>query len=84
MALTNYLLQSVIMVILFYGVGFNLLGKVGASIVVAICFTVFGVQILLSKWWLARYRFGPMEWVWRCLTYGRIQPFLLKDAQPAA
>ncbi len=81
MALTNYLLQSVVMVILFYGVGFNLLGKVGASAVVAISLAVFVAQIFLSRWWLSRYRFGPMEWLWRCLTYGRIQRFRLVSTQ---
>jgi uncharacterized protein len=80
MALTNYLLQSVVTVVLFYGVGFSLLGKVGASAIVAISFAVFGAQIFLSRWWLARYRFGPMEWLWRCLTYGRIQPFRVSSA----
>jgi len=75
MALTNYLLQSGIIVFLFYGVGFNLLGKVGASFCVILSIAVFGCQMVISRWWLQRFRFGPMEWVWRCLTYGKKQPF---------
>ena len=77
MALTNYLLQSVIIVFLFYGVGFNLLGKIGASVCVILSLVVFGCQMAISQWWLMRFRFGPMEWVWRCLTYGKKQPFRL-------
>ncbi len=77
MALTNYLLQSVIIVFLFYGVGLNLLGKVGASVCVVLSLVVFGCQMAISQWWLKRFRFGPMEWVWRCLTYGKRQPFRL-------
>jgi uncharacterized protein len=81
MALTNYLLQSVVMVFLFYGGGLNLLGKVGAGTIVAISFTVFVAQIFVSRWWLTRYRFGPMEWLWRCLTYGQIQRFRIVGAE---
>jgi len=82
MALTNYLLQSVIIVFLFYGVGFNLLGKVGASVCVILSLVIFGCQIATSQWWLVRFRFGPMEWVWRCLTYGKKQPFQLTTTGP--
>lgn len=63
MALTNYLLQSVFLVLLFYGVGVNLLGKVGVAICVALSFVIFGCQMAFSRWWLKRFRFGPMEWI---------------------
>ncbi|MGA8205646.1 MAG: DUF418 domain-containing protein [Woeseiaceae bacterium] len=75
MALTNYLSQSVFLVVLFYGVGFGLLGKVGAAACVVLCILLFALQIGVSNWWLRRARFGPAEWVWRSLTYGRLQPF---------
>lgn len=77
MALTNYLLQSVFSVLLFYGSGLNLLGKVGTGICVILSFVIFGLQIVISRWWLTRFRFGPMEWMWRCFTYGKRQPFRL-------
>ena len=41
------------------------------------CAALFGAQMALSAWWLARYRFGPAEWLWRTLTYGRLQPMRL-------
>jgi uncharacterized protein len=71
MALTNYLMHSIICVVLSYGFGFALWWRVGASRAIAIAVAILAVQIPLSAWWLSRYRFGPMEWVWRRLTYGR-------------
>jgi uncharacterized protein len=71
MALTNYLAQSVICIAIFYGGG--LVGRTGPAASVAIACAIFAVQMVYSRWWLAHYRFGPMEWVWRSLTYGRMQ-----------
>jgi uncharacterized protein len=71
MALTNYLMHSIICVVLSYGFGFALWWRVGASRAIAIALAILAVQIPLSAWWLSRYRFGPVEWVWRRLTYGR-------------
>ena len=74
MALTNYLTQSVLYLLLFTGAGLGLLGKVGPTICVALSIAIFSAQVVVSGWWLRRYRFGPAEWVWRSLTYGRAQP----------
>jgi uncharacterized protein len=71
MALTNYLMHSVICVTLSYGFGFALWWRVGAAQAMAIAAAIIAVQIPLSAWWLSRYRFGPAEWIWRRLTYGR-------------
>lgn len=74
MALTNYLAQSVIAVFLFYGVGLGIgprFGLVGTGV---FCALILMAQILASRWWLARFRFGPAEWAWRSLTYGQRQP----------
>jgi uncharacterized protein len=71
MALTNYLMHSIVCVTLSYGFGFGLWWKVGASRAMAIAAAIILVQIPLSAWWLSRFRFGPVEWVWRRLTYGR-------------
>lgn len=68
MALTNYLLQSVLCSVYFYGYGLGQWGMGRATQVVFVV-AVFAVQIALSHWWLARYRFGPMEWLWRAFTY---------------
>jgi uncharacterized protein len=72
MALTNYLSQTVICLVIFYGGG--LVGRVGVAAALAISLAVFAVQAAWSPWWLARFHFGPVEWVWRSLTYGRRQP----------
>lgn len=72
--LTNYLLQSVVMTMLFsrYGAG---LDEPATSIWLALNFAFFfAVQVPLSKWWLTRFRYGPAEWVWRSMTYGALQP----------
>ncbi len=74
MALTNYLTHSVCYLVLFTGIGFGLYGEVGPTVCVGLALLIFAAQMAFSRWWLARYRFGPAEWVWRTLTYGRIQP----------
>ncbi|MCG5101995.1 DUF418 domain-containing protein [Oceanobacillus alkalisoli] len=72
-ALSNYIFQSLISFILFYGIGFGLYGSVAPSVSVFIVVVIFSLQVLASKWWLSRYRFGPLEWVWRSLNYKEIQ-----------
>jgi uncharacterized protein len=74
MALTNYLLQSLICTTLFYGYGFALFGRVPRATQVLLVLAVWSFNVAFSTWWLARYRFGPAEWLWRSLTYGRAQP----------
>jgi len=80
MALTNYLTHSLIYVFLFYGygIGLGLLGKVGTTACVMLGIAVYALQILFSRWWLSRWAFGPMEWLWRSLTYGKLQPMKLQ------
>ncbi|MGP4106635.1 DUF418 domain-containing protein [Virgibacillus sp. L01] len=74
MSLTNYITQSIICFILFYGIGFGLYGSVRPIVAMGIVAVVFSLQIICSRWWLARYRFGPLEWLWRSLTYKEKQP----------
>jgi uncharacterized protein len=69
MALTNYLMHSIICVVLSYGFGFGLWWRLGASKALGVAVAIIAVQIPLSAWWLSRHRFGPVEWVWRRLTY---------------
>lgn len=80
MALTNYLGQSVFYVLIFTGVGLGLLGKLGPPACTAIVVGLYSLQILASHLWLSRLRFGPAEWVWRSLTYGKAQP-MRREAQ---
>ncbi len=73
-AFTNYILQSLICTFLFYGFGLGLFGFVDRWAQVLIVFAIWAVQLTLAPLWLARYRFGPLEWLWRSLTYMRLQP----------
>ena len=73
-ALSNYLLQSLICTTIFYRYGLALFGKVSPSLGVLLTITIFLIQIPLSVWWLRRFQFGPVEWLWRSLTYWQRQP----------
>lgn len=73
-ALTVYLSQTIICLALFYGVGLGLGGRVGPTLFFPIALAIFAVQVALSFVWLRYLRFGPAEWVWRSLTYGRREP----------
>jgi uncharacterized protein len=71
MPLTNYLMQTLIATTIFYGWGFGMWGRMGPAAGLALAFAIFFViQVPLSLWWLRRFTMGPMEWVWRYLTYG--------------
>lgn len=72
MALTNYLMQSIIAIFLFYGIGLGWGMRVSAVAFEGIALAVFLVQVLWSRWWLARFQYGPFEWAWRSLTYGKV------------
>lgn len=76
MALTNYITQTLIGVGLFTGMG--LYGDVNLVLGIFICCIVFPLQIVFSFYWLKRYRFGPLEWIWRSLTYGGFQPMEIR------
>ena len=69
MALSNYIFQTLICIIIFYNFGFNLIGTIGLVYIIGIAILIQIAQILLSRIWLKYYRFGPMEWIWRSLTY---------------
>lgn len=69
MALSNYLFQTVVMIIVFYNFGFNLIGKIGLLPTAGIAILVLVSQIILSHIWLRHFKFGPLEWIWRSLTY---------------
>jgi uncharacterized protein len=77
MAFTNYLMQSLIFGWVFYGYGLGLFGRLGITSALAIGVAVYIGQVLFSRWWLRRYRYGPIEWLWRTLMYGVPQPMSL-------
>ena len=74
MALTNYILQSIIGLILFTSVGFRLYERLSPSETLMTAILVFIGQVLLSKFWLTYFQFGPLEWIWRFLTYEEFLP----------
>lgn len=74
MALTNYLMQSIVGTTLFYGYGFGLFGTIPRTGLAAIVVAIWAVQLALSPIWLRHFRYGPAEWLWRSLTYWRPQP----------
>lgn len=77
MALTNYLMHSVILTSIFYGYAGGQFGLVSRSTQVLIVLVIIVFQMLASRWWLARFRFGPMEWLWRSITYKKLQPMYI-------
>ena len=73
MALTNYITQSIIGVAIFYGMGFGIFGQLERYEQLGVVVGIWMIQISWSKPWLKNYKFGPLEWIWRSLTYGKIQ-----------
>ncbi|MEL4457306.1 DUF418 domain-containing protein [Lutimonas vermicola] len=76
MALTNYVLQSVIGTFIFFGWGLGYLGQIRYSYLFLMGLLIIALQSLLSKYWLKRFKYGPLEWLWRSATYMKWQPFL--------
>ncbi|MDX1507277.1 MAG: DUF418 domain-containing protein [Woeseiaceae bacterium] len=74
MALSNYLLQSVVMTTIFYGHGLGWYTQFSRLEQMGFVAGLLAVQLVVSPWWLSRFRFGPVEWLWRSLTYWRRQP----------
>lgn len=71
MALTNYLMQTVLGIFIYYGVGLGLGGDIGPSIFMPIGLGVYLFQVIYSNAWFRYFYYGPMEWIWRQLTYGK-------------
>ena len=70
--LTNYLMQTVIATTLFYSYGLGLYGKVGPALGLWITAAIFTIQVLYSHFWVKRFRYGPLEWLWRGASYGKL------------
>lgn len=71
MALTNYLMQTLIGITIFYGIGFNLSITYGPLSFALVACSIFIFQVIFSNVWFKYFQFGPVEWTWRVLTYGR-------------
>ncbi|MGB6642282.1 MAG: DUF418 domain-containing protein, partial [Thermoanaerobaculia bacterium] len=78
LALSVYLTQTLMFTTLFYGYGFGQAFRLGPAAVTAWAVVFFAVQVVACQWWSRRFRFGPMEWLWRSLTYLKWQPLRLR------
>ncbi len=79
-ALTNYLMESVLCTLFFYNYTTGLYGRIGPALALVPTVVLFAAQVVVSNWWLKRYRFGPMEWLWRGMTYGKFPS--MRRAEP--
>lgn len=79
-ALSNYFFQTLVCTTLFYSYGFGLYGQVGPAFGIVLTLVIFAAQVYLSNLWVRHFRFGPLEWLWRSLTYGKRQPLRLRRA----
>lgn len=84
MALSNYLMQTVLCVLIFYGVGFGLFGRLGEFQLLFVVLAIWLAQLVISPVWLRYFRFGPAEWLWRSLTYVKLQPMRVTPRPPDA
>jgi uncharacterized protein len=75
MALTNYITQSLVLTFIAYGWGLGCALRLNGFQVLAIVVVLYIAQVLLSILWLNSFRYGPLEWAWRCITYWRVMPF---------
>ncbi|MEO5947132.1 MAG: DUF418 domain-containing protein [Chitinophagaceae bacterium] len=74
MALTNYLMQTILGISFYYSVGLGLGGQIGPAIFIPVGLAVYAFQIVYSNWWLKHFNYGPIEWIWRQLTYWKKLP----------
>lgn len=81
MAFTNYLMHTIICIMIFYGPGLGLFGQVSRVGQIGVVLLIWLAQLIYSPIWLRHFRFGPFEWLWRSLTYWRLQP--MRREQPA-
>jgi uncharacterized protein len=82
MALTDYLMQSVLCTLFFYHYTTGLYGRIGPAIGLIPTVVLYAAQVVFSNWWLQRYRFGPMEWLWRGMTYGKFPAMHKEELTP--
>ena len=84
MAFSNYLFQSIVTAVIFLGWGFGLAGRFDYAEQLGVVAAIWIVQLVISPLWLARFRFGPAEWLWRSLTYWERQPLRRETGRPAS
>jgi uncharacterized protein len=78
-ALSNYLLQTLICTFIFYGHGLGFFGKVERGGQIIIILAVWILQLIMTTIWMRYFRFGPIEWIWRSLSYWKVQPMKIRS-----
>ena len=84
MALTVYVGQSVVYTTLYYGYGLGLFGRLWPVHILPLAAVIFAAEVVICGWWIKRFRFGPLEWVWRTLTYMKLQPMRRTEGLPSS
>ncbi len=82
MAFTCYIAETLLCTTLFYGHGFGLFGRMDRPWQVLVTVSVWLLLLFSARRWLEPFRFGPLEWLWRTLTYGRVEPIMRRPAEP--
>jgi uncharacterized protein len=77
-AFSNYIIMSLLGMFIFSGTGLGLFGQIDRKYQILFVFAIWIIIILFSRLWLCKFQYGPMEWLWRILTYLRVQPFIRK------
>lgn len=75
MTLTNYMVQNILSAFIFSGIGLNISNTMPYWFYFSLAVSIFIIQLFISKWWLSKYNYGPVEWLWRALTYREVFPF---------
>ncbi|HCW07547.1 MAG TPA: hypothetical protein DGG95_09315 [Cytophagales bacterium] len=83
MGLTTYLMQTLFGIFIYFSIGIALLGNIGSATALAFGLVVYVFQIFFSQWWLSRFQYGPIEWLWRSLTYLKVQPMTKSEVSSA-
>ncbi|MAM88728.1 DUF418 domain-containing protein [Allohahella sp. A8] len=83
LALTNYLAYGLLGQILFYGWAFGWIGTIGSGLLLVVAIIAYVAFLLLSHIWLSSFKMGPLEWIWRCLTYLRVEPLRKSGTAPS-
>jgi uncharacterized protein len=83
MAFTNYIMQSVICTLVFFGYGLNYFAEMDFYQIYFVVLAIWALQLIVSPLWLRYFLFGPLEWLWRSLTYWRLQPFVRHQVKVA-
>jgi uncharacterized protein len=74
MTLTNYLTQNLAALLIFSGFGLSMLHRQSYAFHIVAALAVFAIQVVFSRWWLRKFKWGPLEWAWRALVYRRLIP----------